>query len=384
MTLACPPNCEITSFDSQMKKTGEKLNFSRRRKREYILQDSTNKIHSNQVNDTQKPINKKRKILSKKNKRYKLKFPDIKKKVSKPISNDPKIYYESIDSQSKENLPKGVDNLNNDYFGTPHYLNGYSSEIYENLRTREEKHRPKSDYMVSRQREINQEMREILIDWLCDFVMGIELRTDTLFLAINYMDRFLGVKNVRKKHLQLVGVTCLWIASKYEEIEPPSIEDFVFITKGSCSASQIRKCEIIVLTTLRFSLTVTTPMPLLRWYLRATKANKQLIYLANYLCELQLHKYHFLNYSPSKIAAGAVAVAQLILQPHLKFESIWCKNLQYYTRYSFPDLCTCGKQLLNLYKMAPKSNYRTVYKKYAKKKGLRVSMISLPENFKFD
>ncbi|KAJ6234850.1 hypothetical protein M0813_28827 [Anaeramoeba flamelloides] len=112
MTLACPPNCDPTSFDSYMKKTGEKLNFSRRRKREYLVQDSTNNTHSEQGNETLKLTSKKRKILQKKNQKYKLKFPDLKKKVSKTNTKDTKIYYDSIDPQMQNSTKPFPLNLN--------------------------------------------------------------------------------------------------------------------------------------------------------------------------------------------------------------------------------------------------------------------------------
>ena len=38
---------------------------------------------------------------------------------------------------------------------------------------------------------------------------------------------------VPKKMLQLVGVTAMFIASKYEEMYPPEIGDFAFVTNNT-------------------------------------------------------------------------------------------------------------------------------------------------------
>ena len=46
---------------------------------------------------------------------------------------------------------------------------------------------------------------------------------DTLYLAISYMDRFLSVQTVSRSRLQLVGVTCMLVAAKYEEIYAPLV-----------------------------------------------------------------------------------------------------------------------------------------------------------------
>ena len=71
------------------------------------------------------------------------------------------------------------------------------------------------------QRDINATMRGILIDWLVEVAEEYRLEAETLFLAVNYIDRFLSYVPVNRSKLQLVGVTCMLIASKYEEIHPP-------------------------------------------------------------------------------------------------------------------------------------------------------------------
>ena len=71
------------------------------------------------------------------------------------------------------------------------------------------------------QRDINATMRSILIDWLVEVAEEYRLVPDTLYLAVNYIDRFLAHVPVNRSKLQLVGVTCMLIASKYEEIHPP-------------------------------------------------------------------------------------------------------------------------------------------------------------------
>ena len=50
-----------------------------------------------------------------------------------------------------------------------------------------------------------------------------ELVSDTLFLAISYVDRYLSTKQVQRSRLQLVGVSCMLIAAKYEEIYAPQV-----------------------------------------------------------------------------------------------------------------------------------------------------------------
>lgn len=80
------------------------------------------------------------------------------------------------------------------------------------------------------QPDINDKMRAILVDWIIEVHLKFKLQPETLFIAINIMDRYLEKVRVEKGYLQLVGVTALMIAAKYEEIYPPEVKDFVFIT----------------------------------------------------------------------------------------------------------------------------------------------------------
>ena len=64
--------------------------------------------------------------------------------------------------------------------------------------------------------QVTDKMRQILIDWLVDVHQAFKLREETLHLAVLYLDQYQTVKPVNKEDYQLLGVTCLWIASKYE------------------------------------------------------------------------------------------------------------------------------------------------------------------------
>lgn len=69
------------------------------------------------------------------------------------------------------------------------------------------------DYMVKIQKEVNANMRGVLVDWLVEVAEEYNLLSDTLHLSISYVDRFLSVNAVSKKSLQLLGVSSLLIAS---------------------------------------------------------------------------------------------------------------------------------------------------------------------------
>ena len=86
---------------------------------------------------------------------------------------------------------------------------------------------------MSKQTDINAKMRSILIDWLVEVHLKFKLMPETLYLTVNLIDRFLEKEQIMRNKLQLVGVTAMFMASKYEEIEEiyaPECRDFVYIS----------------------------------------------------------------------------------------------------------------------------------------------------------
>ncbi len=76
---------------------------------------------------------------------------------------------------------------------------------------------------MSSQTDINDKMRAILVDWLVEVHLKFKLMPETLFLTVNLIDRYLALAPVTRKNLQLVGVTAMLLASKYEEIWAPEV-----------------------------------------------------------------------------------------------------------------------------------------------------------------
>ena len=74
------------------------------------------------------------------------------------------------------------------------------------------KMRPKAGYM-KKQPDITGSMRAILVDWLVEVGEEYKLQNETLYLAVNYIDRFLSSMSVLRGKLQLVGTAAMLLAS---------------------------------------------------------------------------------------------------------------------------------------------------------------------------
>ncbi|XP_052310192.1 cyclin-A2-2 isoform X2 [Populus trichocarpa] len=232
----------------------------------------------------------------------------------------------------------------------PQFCSLYAPHIYNNIRVKELDLRPSVDYMEKLQRDISPGMRGILIDWLVEVSEEYTLVPDTLYLTVNLIDRFLSQNYIEKQRLQLLGVTCMLIASKYEEIIPPRVEGFCFITDNTYTRGEVLKMESQVLNFLYFQLSVPTTKTFLRRFIQAAQASckvpcVELVFLANYLAELTLVEYNFLKFLPSLIAASAVFLARWTLN---QSDHPWNSTLEHYTRYTASELKTTVLSLEDL------------------------------------
>nr|XP_015212957.1 PREDICTED: G1/S-specific cyclin-E2 [Lepisosteus oculatus] len=112
-------------------------------------------------------------------------------------------------------------------------------------------------------------MRAILLDWLLEVSEVYTLHRETFYLAQDFFDRFmLTQENINKNRLQLIGITSLFIASKIEEIYPPKLHEFAYVTDGACLEDEIVDMELIMLKALNWNLCPETVISWLKLYMQ--------------------------------------------------------------------------------------------------------------------
>ena len=217
------------------------------------------------------------------------------------------------------------------------------------------------------QNEINEKMRAILIDWLSEVHLAFKLVPEVLFLTVNIIDRFLHKQNIPNNQLQLLGVVALLIASKYEEITYPSIENLVFITKKTYSKNEIIKFELFILKTLNYEFTFPTVLIFFDLLALNFNMSEKEYFLGRYFCEIFLLDYNINKYSNSLVAC---AVGYLVLRIN-KFEDYRIINCFKYS--SNKDLKTCAREICILVDNIDSYNLKSIKNKYAKEDFLEVS-----------
>lgn len=199
----------------------------------------------------------------------------------------------------------------------------YANEIFEYLRDLEVKSIPNPQYM-SHQDDLEWRTRGILVDWLIEVHTRFHLLPETLFLAVNIIDRFLSEKVVELDKLQLVGITAMFIASKYEEVLSPHVENFKRITDDGFSEAEILEAERFLLSTLNYDLSYPNPMNFLRRVSKADNYDIQSRTIGKYLMEISLLDHRFMAYRPSHCAAAAMYLARLMLDRGEWVSGIFC------------------------------------------------------------
>lgn len=189
----------------------------------------------------------------------------------------------------------------------------YGEEIFEYMHTLEERMTPNASYM-DHQAEIQWSMRSVLIDWLVQVHNRFNLLPETLFLAVNYVDRFLSCKVVSLGKLQLVGATALFVAAKYEEINCPSVQEIVYMVDGAYTADELLKAERFMLSMLNFELGWPGPMSFLRRISKADDYDLETRTLAKYFLEITVMDERFVGCTPSFLSAGAHCLARFMLK----------------------------------------------------------------------
>ncbi|KAJ2719916.1 B-type cyclin [Coemansia sp. Benny D115] len=241
----------------------------------------------------------------------------------------------------------------------------FSDDIFGYMREMELKMMPDAQY-ISRQPALTWSTRSILIEWLIDVHDRFHLLPETLYLCINFVDRFFSIKEAPINQLQLIGAVCLLLAAKYEEIRVPSVKDIVFIVSNNVTEKDILRAERIILRLLNFDLGWPGPMSFLRRVSKADNYDLTNRTLAKYLIEVTLLDPRFIAVPCSKTVATAHYLATRFLG-----KNDWTRRHAYYSGYFESELLRPAKWLLEM--LLQPHNHKIVFEKYASKNYYRAS-----------
>jgi len=233
--------------------------------------------------------------------------------VEKEVKREEKVTQISEKERQRQRvLLRTVEQMDDEDHSDPLMVSEYVYEILDYMKELENTTMPNANYM-DHQDGMEWRMRGVLVDWLLEVHTRFHLLPETFYLTVNIIDRFLSRKLVQLERLQLVGITAMFIASKYEEVLSPHIGNFRHVADDGFTEAEILSAERFILQTLDYDLGYPNPMHFMRRISKADNYDIQSRTVAKYLLEITLLDHRFLEFKPSVGAAASMHLARMIL-----------------------------------------------------------------------
>ena len=258
----------------------------------------------------------------------------------------------------------------------------YLNIIYYNLLLEQEidlEANPDPDYMKN-QKEINSQMRSILVDWLIDVHFKFGFTDETLFMTILIIDRYLSICEVSRNKLQLLGITALMISCKHEEIDVPKIEDFIYITDNAYVKEEVLKMEVDVLIRLNFSFLYPSPIKFFEYLSLHFNFDKKKHMMGKYLMESFLLDIKINKYKPATISCACTYIVMKFFQMQNYQEAY---NKKFFLSDESKEITIeynvkeCARDICLFVDNINKTNYLACQKKYSAPEQEKVSILIL-------
>jgi len=293
-----------------------------------------------------------------------------------PMEEDTDFMTDVIEKPAKvEKILTNVEDI--DQFDTDdvQFCTEYVNQIFAHFREKEMDNMVDFCYM-DKQPDLSAKYRTIMVDWMAEVVVKFGLLSETFLLSVSVVDRFLQLKAVARSRFQLVGIAAMLIASKFEEIYTPKVDDFIYITANAYNREDLLKMEKMILMTLDFNLNVPSPIHFLRRFSKAAHSDSKVHTLGKYITELSLLDYDLLEYPPSVIAASATYISRAMTRSKTSSEPIWNDTIEHYTGYTVHEIMPCI-EILNelLLNQNANSTYKAIFRKYSSSKVQSVALI---------
>jgi hypothetical protein len=192
---------------------------------------------------------------------------------------------------------------------------------------------------ISIQTDVSRNMTYVLFEWLYSVNESFKFCPETFFLCIYNVCRFLMVHNIDRKNLQLIGISSMMIAAKYEEVSQPEIDEYVNICANTYTTKQIVDMECLMLSTLNWNITIATHHSFLKTFMGLVNVSARERHICCVISELIALYVDCLEFSPSILAATIMILVCKIVGENIG----WIENSKTIVGYTADETQDCLK-----------------------------------------
>ena len=243
----------------------------------------------------------------------------------------------------------------------------YFFDIFEHLLSIESDFLPKFDYMNLIQNDINENMRNILLEWLFELHIKFKLRQETFLLTINIIDRYLSIKKINRNKLQLLGIASMFISCKIEEIYIPKLNDFIYFTDFAYKINEMIEMEFDILNSLDFNINFASSLSFLNMFKNLYfKINENMNSFCCFLINLSAVEYKMINFKSSHIAIGIIFISYLQFNQNIN---------EFYLNHKFKlknEIFESIKNIIKSWKKIDDNKFQVIKRKYMSDKYYKI------------
>uniref|UniRef100_A0A8C7N9Q0 Cyclin-F n=1 Tax=Oncorhynchus kisutch TaxID=8019 RepID=A0A8C7N9Q0_ONCKI len=184
---------------------------------------------------------------------------------------------------------------------------------------------------------INDTMRYILVDWLVEVTTMKDFSSLTLHVTVGCVDRYLALRSVPKARLQLLGIACMVVCTRYISKDILTIREAVWLTDNTYKYEDLVRMMGEVISVLEGKIRTPTLLDYGQVLLSLLPLERLSVHLFSYLCELTLLYSALTTYSSAHLANAILLLTRALHH----YAPIWPIQLAEYTGFSKQDLVPC-------------------------------------------
>ncbi|KAL0993446.1 hypothetical protein UPYG_G00107990 [Umbra pygmaea] len=188
---------------------------------------------------------------------------------------------------------------------------------------------------------INDTMRYILVDWLVEVTTMKDFSSLTLHVTVCCVDRYLALRPVPKAHLQLLGIACMVVCTRYISKDILTIREAVWLTDNTYKYEDLVRMMGEVISVLEGKIRTPTLLDYGEVLLSLLPMERRSAHLFSYVCELSLLYSALTSYSSAHLASAVLLLTRALHH----YAPVWPNQLAENTGFSKDNLVTCAVML---------------------------------------